>query len=591
MQALACCFSQPQGAPTPQARGCSGRVGAMSASWGVPSRPPTVERAEGMLAERARQKVLSHADTIRAGLLEAADAHGQMPAKDVAACLSSLGLDGNRPPVSTVVSAHTTARGLVNCCPLLDEILGTSRAAAVPVRQPQEPVEISVEDTAPPPERRVANTQGVRCRASERYRYIGRQDRAGFSASPLQRLRQKWRAASYQNGRMDIQRLFRYYDRDNSGELDFDEFKKAARKDAKLTKREMSDATLRKLFDRVDTDKGGTIGFDEFHDLLAGDKLPGEEARWMDRTATTAPRSDQSRGNAVQAGSGSSSGGDRTAKRSSPGLCVLVRLQNFPTERALQGLRKFDPDQSGEVPVEAFVSICKSVGLATDQVSVLLKEYPRSRLSSGRGTVKYEEFIQHLITPLGEVEAQAQLQTMLQPATHSLPKPAGSVVSEQGETHRAPSISTAGATNNTAAGENLLELMHGLSEDERTLSLELWKRCEELEQEVKASQRQLSEGGEEMIGESQQLMRQLREYQQQCKRETGESLTMVVESRRMLSIVTKEKEQITQERDTLAKELANLKLQMAKTTVRMLPNCCLPLPCAWHSTMFGPRVM
>ena len=76
-----------------------------------------------------------------------------------------------------------------------------------------------------------------------------------------------------------------------------------------------------------------------------------------------------------------------------------------------------------------------------------------------------------------------------------------------------------------------------------------------------------------MVGDSQQLMRQLREYQQQCKRETGESLTMVVESRRMLSIVTKEKEQVSQERDALAKELADLKLQLANTTVR---NLCIP---------------
>ena len=87
-------------------------------------------------------------------------------------------------------------------------------------------------------------------------------------------------------------------------------------------------------------------------------------------------------------------------------------------------------------------------------------------------------------------------------------------------------------------------------------------------------QRQLAEGGEDMVAESQQLMRQMREYQQQCKRETGESLTMVVESRRMLSLVTKEKEQVSQERDALATELADLKLQLAKATVRMRERPC-----------------
>ncbi len=547
----------------------------MSASWGAPSRPPTLERAEGMLKERAREKLLSHAGTIRGSMMDAADSHGQMRADDVAACLSSLGLDAQRPPIATIVDAHTTARGLVSCRPLLDEILGAPiQPAPRATRQPpREAPELA--QTAPAPQPRARQLRGQT--TQETYRYTGRQDRGGFSASPLQRLRQKWRAAAYQNGRMDIARLFRYYDRDNSGELDFNEFRIAARKDAKLTKQEVSDAGLRKLFDRVDIDKGGTIGLNEFQQLLEGDMSPREEARGTD------PKAGSAQAEASQHGKGSS-GGSTAAKRQrqpSAGLQVLVRLRNFPTERVLKALRKFDPDETGEVPVEAFVSVCKTVGLSTDQISVLLKEYPRTELSSGRGrTVKYQEFIQHLITPLGEVQAQEQLQTMLklaQQPPYALPPPSGSLSSEQGdrEPERAPSVSTAGAT--MAESENsrrLLEQIHGLSEDERTLSLELWKRCEELEQEVKASRRQLAEGGEDMVAESQQLMRQMREYQQQCKRETGESLTMVVESRRMLSLVTKEKEQVSQERDALATELADLKLQLAKATVRMRERPC-----------------
>ena len=547
----------------------------MSASWGVPSRPGTLERAEGMLQERAHEKLLAHAATIRAGLMEAADSQGQMRADDVAACLTSLGLDAARTPIAAIVDAHTTARGLVSCGPLLDEILGAPKTAVRPARQPRETSEIARAAPAPQPHARQHQTK----QAYESYKYTGRKQRAGFSASPLHRLRQKWRAAAYQNGRMDIRKLFRYYDRDNSGDIDFDEFRVAARKDAKLTKQELSDAGLRKLFDRVDTDEDGTIGIDEFRQLLEGDELPHDEAR------SIAPKSALAQVPSSQHGSGSSSGGNTVNKQrqSSLGLRVLVRVQNFPTERALKGLQKFDPDDTGKVPVEAFASVCRTVGLTTDQISVLLKEYPCSHLSSGP-TVQYHEFIKHLTTPLGEAQAQEQLQTMLtlaqQPPYFRAP-PSGAQLSEQSdrETERAPSVvSTAGATvAESESSRRLLELIHGLSEDERTLSLELWKRCEELEQEVKASRRQLSEGGQEMVADSQQLMRQLREYQQQCKRETGESLTMVVESRRMLSLVSKEKEQASQERDALATELADLKLQLAKATVRteLLPSVAM----------------
>ena len=78
----------------------------------------------------------------------------------------------------------------------------------------------------------------------------------------------------------------RYYDRDNSGELDFDEFRKAARKDAKLTKNEVSDVQLQKLFNRVDTDGGGTIGLDEFVQLLEGTE---EYPTYTARAAAPAP--------------------------------------------------------------------------------------------------------------------------------------------------------------------------------------------------------------------------------------------------------------------------------------------------------------
>jgi Ca2+-binding EF-hand superfamily protein len=43
-------------------------------------------------------------------------------------------------------------------------------------------------------------------------------------------IRTKLRAASYSVGGVDWEKLFRHYDRDNSGELDFNEFSNAIRK-------------------------------------------------------------------------------------------------------------------------------------------------------------------------------------------------------------------------------------------------------------------------------------------------------------------------------------------------------------------------
>ena len=77
-------------------------------------------------------------------------------------------------------------------------------------------------------------------------------------------------ANSYSVTGMDVPKLFRHYDRDNSGVLEFGEFCQAVRRDAKLTKAEVSDTELKKLFDQADTDKGGTIGLDEFKALLLG---------------------------------------------------------------------------------------------------------------------------------------------------------------------------------------------------------------------------------------------------------------------------------------------------------------------------------
>ena len=65
--------------------------------------------------------------------------------------------------------------------------------------------------------------------------------------------------------------LFARYDKDNSGELDVDEFRRAIRLDAKVSRAAMSDEEINQVFDWVDIDKGGSISAAEFEAFLAED--------------------------------------------------------------------------------------------------------------------------------------------------------------------------------------------------------------------------------------------------------------------------------------------------------------------------------
>eukprot|EP01047_Picozoa_sp_COSAG01_P099318 COSAG01_NODE_29357_length_639_cov_10.346296_1_plen_209_part_10 len=62
--------------------------------------------------------------------------------------------------------------------------------------------------------------------------------------------------------------LFDKYDDDGSGEIDYDEFLGALRKDCDMPPEDVSDADLRKVFKLVDVDSSGAITHDEFDRLL-----------------------------------------------------------------------------------------------------------------------------------------------------------------------------------------------------------------------------------------------------------------------------------------------------------------------------------
>lgn len=106
----------------------------------------------------------------------------------------------------------------------------------------------------------------------------------------LARLRKRFQVAAYSNGSLDtaaFERLFRHYDRCNSGELSFDDFRRAARKDMQVPAKTVPDSELREMFEIVDTDGGGTISKDEFLELMTADEND-EESLARQRNASTA---------------------------------------------------------------------------------------------------------------------------------------------------------------------------------------------------------------------------------------------------------------------------------------------------------------
>ena len=98
-------------------------------------------------------------------------------------------------------------------------------------------------------------------------------------------LRRRLRANAFRDGKADYERLFQHYDRDNSGELSWEQFRSAARRDGQVTTRAVPDRQLRILFDMIDLSGTGNLALEEFHLFLSSSKH--SETPW---TPSTAPR-------------------------------------------------------------------------------------------------------------------------------------------------------------------------------------------------------------------------------------------------------------------------------------------------------------
>jgi hypothetical protein len=67
-------------------------------------------------------------------------------------------------------------------------------------------------------------------------------------------------SAAYRGGGHNFMKLFRAYDKDSSGTLDFDELRSVLRKDIKMPTAVMSDDAIHRIFHLLDCDGGGHVG-------------------------------------------------------------------------------------------------------------------------------------------------------------------------------------------------------------------------------------------------------------------------------------------------------------------------------------------
>ena len=96
-----------------------------------------------------------------------------------------------------------------------------------------------------------------------------------LSESDEKKIRSKLKAAAYTSNGVDWKKLFNFYDRDNSGAVDFDEFKQLLRSDAKISKSHLSDKDVKILFDAVDIDGSGEIDWFEFNEWVDAEHYQG----------------------------------------------------------------------------------------------------------------------------------------------------------------------------------------------------------------------------------------------------------------------------------------------------------------------------
>ena len=190
----------------------------------------------------------------------------------------------------------------------------------------------------------------------------------GHKMARLAIVRQGFRACSYQGGRQDWAKLFRRYDRDNSGFIDFGEFQKSVRRDARLTANMVSEAELQDLFDFIDQSNTGAITADDFVGLLEDQTL----ARQTER-------------------------GDHTGDSKVVEMTLKAIAEQLDKTKATAHhmFREADADNSGQLTAQEFELILAKrmkLTLSRPEIEELISAFD----TAGSGTVSSSEFIKRV---------------------------------------------------------------------------------------------------------------------------------------------------------------------------------------------------
>ena len=105
---------------------------------------------------------------------------------------------------------------------------------------------------------------------NDQQRMSGASDGPMIEQDNLRAAKRKLRSLSYGPKGQDPAKLFSHYDRDNSGELNFEEFKAAVRKGGHLSSAVLSDRDLLQLFAAVDTDGSNDVSIAELTSFVWG---------------------------------------------------------------------------------------------------------------------------------------------------------------------------------------------------------------------------------------------------------------------------------------------------------------------------------
>jgi hypothetical protein len=119
-----------------------------------------------------------------------------------------------------------------------------------------------------PPNRR---STGKTPRKIRRVRSAGNTKVQGGNNVPIEHMKRRLRALSYSAKGQDPASLFMLYDVNNSGFLDFSEFRSAVRRGGQLTQALISEEELETLFSSVDTDGNGNISIHELTKFIWGE--------------------------------------------------------------------------------------------------------------------------------------------------------------------------------------------------------------------------------------------------------------------------------------------------------------------------------